>query len=573
MNMPRSSDTRNGLPVFGSFLQFLERHPSPLVLTLIVAGLLRFYLLDFFGLSSDEFATSMIVSKSAFDNIIKTCFVIPQPVPPFYFLLCELCVEVLGAGETGLRFLSVICGILTVYLVFLIGKILFDSSVAGWAALLCALNTTQILYAQMARPYALCLLLSSISILSFLRWLKKDSFLDQFSYVISTSLLLYSHYIFSPLLLIQGMYFYWCRRFARNTYRTTQSWVILQLAVAFAMAPLLIQNQILDMIHARRSLQWVSNTPHFKDVILFFKLKYLFFSAIITFICSWNPFRWESLRCPMAEADKQDFAPRVHGLVFLLLWYGLPPLLFYLLYLFTGINLMVERYLILISLASYLLIPAVALSIKHYRWGKTFVIVYVLYYVISAPILSYFKKGHFSQAMPGESQWRETFGALNNSAFKSSLLLFQSPYIEADQLDYGPNTPLFDYLSAPILSSHIRDTRTPFELLPHHWRTETAMQEKFNARIKRAVLGSQEFTLLCNQEFWEDFQAWLHREFTDHFEILSVKTFSSSQVLRLKKIRLLSKRTRNPDDAFLGGGTRSSVPKFRWKNSRRRQDG
>jgi uncharacterized membrane protein len=133
----------------------------------------------------------------------------------------------------------VICGILTVYLVFLIGRTLFDSRVAGWAALFCALNTTQILYAQMARPYALCLLLSSISILSFLRWLKKDTFLDQFSYVISTSLLLYSHYIFSPLLLIQGMYFYWCRRFARNTSRTTQSWLILQLAVAFAMVPLL----------------------------------------------------------------------------------------------------------------------------------------------------------------------------------------------------------------------------------------------------------------------------------------------------------------------------------------------
>ena len=67
------------------------------------------------------------------------------------------------------------------------------------------------------------------------------------------------------------------------------------------------------------------------------------------------------------------------------------------------------------------------------------------------------------------------------------------------------------------------------------------MQEKFNARIKWAVLGNQEFTLLCNQEFWEDFQAWLHREFTEHFEILSVNSFSSSQVLRLKKIRLLSK--------------------------------
>ncbi len=511
------------------------------MLTLVVAGFLRFYLVDRFGFSSDEFATLMIVSKESFDAIIETCFVISQPVPPFYFLLCKLCVEVLGAGETGLRFLSVICGILTVYLVFLIGKILFDSRVAGWAALLCALNTTQILYAQMARPYALCLFLTSISILSFLRWLKTDTFLDRFSYVTSTSLLLYSHYVFAPLLLIQGLYFYWCRRFARNTGRTTQSWVILQVAVAFAMAPLLSQSQILDMIHARRSLDWVSNTPHLKDVILFFKLKYLFFSAVITLVYSWNPFRWKFWRYPMVEASQQDFASRFHGLVFLSFWYGLPPLLFYLLYCLTGINLMVERYLILISLASYLLIPAVALSIKRYSWGRTFVMVYVLYYAVSAPVLSYFKKGHFSQAMPGESQWRETFGALNSSTFKSSLLLFQSPYIEADQLDYSPNTPLFDYLSAPVLGSHIRDTPTPFELLPHHWRTETAMQERFNARIKRAVLGNQEFTLLCNEEFWEDFQAWLHREFTDHFEILPVKSFSSSQVLRLKKIRLLSK--------------------------------
>ena len=539
--MAPNSETTNGVPALASLLQFLRKHPAPLVLTLIVAAFLRFSLLDLFGFSSDEFATLMIVSKESFHDIIETCIVISQPVPPFYFLLCKLCVDLLGAGETGLRFLSVICGILTVGLVFLIGKILFDSRVAGWAALLCALNTTQILYSQMARPYALCLFLSSISILSFLRWLKKDTLLDRFSYVISTSLLLYSHYIFSPLLLVQSIYFYWSRRFARNTRRTTLSWVILQLAVALAMAPLLSQSQLFNMIHARRSLDWVSNTPSFSDVILFFKLKYLFFSAVITVIYFWNPFRWKLLRCRMAEAEKQDFAPRFHGLVFLFLWYGLPPLLFYLLYLFTGINLMVERYLILISLASYLLIPAIALSIKLYPWGKIFLMVYVLYYAISAPTLSYFKKGHFSQAMPGGSQWRETFGALNGSAFRSSLLLFQSPYIEADQLDYSPNTPRFDYLSAPMLSFRIQDARAPFELLPHHWRTKTAMQEKFNARIKRAVLGNQEFTLLCNQEFWEDFQAWLNREFTDHFEILSVKSFSSSQVLRLKKIKLRSK--------------------------------
>ena len=527
-------------------LHFFLEHP-PLVLTLIIAGLLRFSLMELFGLSSDEFATLMIISKHSFGSIIQTCFLIPQPIPPFYFLLCKLFVDVLGAKEMGMRFLSAICSSLTVYLIFLIGKTLFNSRIGVWAAILCALNTTQILYAQMARPYALCLLLSSISILSFLKWLRKDTFLNQFSYVISTALLLYSHYIFSPLLLVQGLYFFWCRHFARNTNRTEKSWVILQLAIALLMVPLLSQNQVLNMIHGSRSLDWVSNTPQFKDMTLFFKLKYLFFSALITLlICFRNPLRKRFLRDAMTKANNEDVTPSIHCLVFLFFWYGLPLLLFYMLYLFTEINLLVERYLILISLATYLLIPAVALSIKRYRWGQTFVMVYVLYYGISAPLLSYFKKGHFSQAIPGENQWRETFGALNDSQFTSSQFLFQSPYIEADQLNYSPNTPLFDYLSAPIHSFYVHNTPTPLELLPHHWRASTETQEKFNARIKRLILFNQEFTLLCNQEFWGDFQRWLHREFTEDFEILSVRSFSSKQVLRLKKIRLVPKDLRRP---------------------------
>ncbi len=108
-----------------------------------------------------------------------------------------------------------------------------------------------------------------------------------------------------------------------------------------------------------------------------------------------------------------------------------------------------------------------------------------------------------------------------------------------------------------MLSFRIQDARAPFELLPHHWRTKTAMQEKFNARIKRAVLGNQEFTLLCNQEFWEDFQAWLNREFTDHFEILSVKSFSSSQVLEAEENQAAFERKLVARTAL--------VPEFRWK--------
>lgn len=509
----------------------------------MIAGFLRISQLAFFGLSSDEFATRMIVSGRSFKSIIQTCFVVSQPVPPFYFLLCKPFADCLGTNEIGLRILSVICSTLTVYLIFLIGKSLFNSRIGICAAILCALNTTQILYAQMARPYALCLLLGSISILSFLEWLRKDTFLNQFTYVISTSLLLYSHYVFSPLLVIQGLYFFWCRRFARNTNRTEVNWIILQFAIVLLMMPLLSQGQVINMIYGRKSLEWARYPPQFKDVTVFLKLKYLFFSTLITLlICLPNTFQKKFWQNPLTKPNKEDAGPSVHSLVFLLFWFGVPPLLFYVLYLFTGINLLVERYLILTSLSTYLLIPAVALSIKSYRFGQNFVIVYVLYYAISAPFLSYFKKGHFSQAMPGENQWRQTFQALNNSQFTSSLLLFQSPYIEADQINYSPDTPLFDYLSAPIQSFHTIDTPMPLELLPHHWRAALQNQERFDAKIKGLILSKQEFTLLCDQEFWEEFQCWLYREFADAFDILSVESFSAKVNLRLKKIRLVSRK-------------------------------
>ena len=77
----------------------------------------------------------------------------------------------------------------------------------------CAINSTQIVYAQNSRPYAFCLFLSCLSILWFLRWVGRPAFhRNEVEYVASTVLLFYSHYIFFPLILIQGLGLLWCIR-------------------------------------------------------------------------------------------------------------------------------------------------------------------------------------------------------------------------------------------------------------------------------------------------------------------------------------------------------------------------
>src|SRR5215471_4995773 len=146
-----------------------------LVCVLLLGGVLRFYHLDGYGLWSDEFVTLLIVSKTSWLELIRTCFNVPQPMPPLYFMVERPFVALFGANEISLRLLSALSSCLLLYFVFAIGRTLFDFEVGLVAALLCAVNSTQIVYAQNARPYAFCLLLASISILSFLKWTKSQT--------------------------------------------------------------------------------------------------------------------------------------------------------------------------------------------------------------------------------------------------------------------------------------------------------------------------------------------------------------------------------------------------------------
>src|SRR5262245_51210720 len=115
-----------------------------LVLVLTLGAFLRFYHLDGYGLWSDEFVTLMIVSKRSYTELIKTCFEIPQPMPPLYFLVNKFVYCFFPPGEVGLRFLSALSSLVTSYLVFALGRTLFSTTVGLYASLLFAVNSTQI---------------------------------------------------------------------------------------------------------------------------------------------------------------------------------------------------------------------------------------------------------------------------------------------------------------------------------------------------------------------------------------------------------------------------------------------
>ena len=120
--------------------------------------------------------------------------------PPFYHIILRAWILMFGSSEIVVRMPSVIFGVATVFVTYLIGKKLFEEKTALIAATLLSTGPLHIYYSQEARMYMLAGLLASLSVFFFVSIIAKDTVWSWLGFVIATSLMLYSDYL--PYLLI-----------------------------------------------------------------------------------------------------------------------------------------------------------------------------------------------------------------------------------------------------------------------------------------------------------------------------------------------------------------------------------
>ncbi len=135
-----------------------------MILILILAFLLRFFSLNQ-SLWLDE-ATSALTTKMNLTDFFGK-FLPGDFHPPLYYLVLRVCASFFGTSEIALRSLSIIFGIGTIYLIYLIGKKLVSCEVGIVSAILLATSGLHIYYSQEARMYSMSTFLVTLLIFSF----------------------------------------------------------------------------------------------------------------------------------------------------------------------------------------------------------------------------------------------------------------------------------------------------------------------------------------------------------------------------------------------------------------------
>ena len=137
-------------------------------LILAIGAILRLISLNQ-SLWLDE-ATSALVARMPLTDIF-TKFLPGDFHPPFYYAILHFWTILFGTSEIALRVPSLLAGILTIYIVYLIGKELEDQKVGIMAAILLATSGLHIYYSQEARMYSLAALFVALSVLFFTKTL------------------------------------------------------------------------------------------------------------------------------------------------------------------------------------------------------------------------------------------------------------------------------------------------------------------------------------------------------------------------------------------------------------------
>ncbi|HEY5317431.1 MAG TPA: glycosyltransferase family 39 protein [Solirubrobacteraceae bacterium] len=158
----------------------------------VLAAVLRFARIGHQGFWFDEATTALLVHFSPG----KMLGLLPktESTPPLYYSIAWVWARIFGFGETGLRSLSAVAGVLTVPVAYVAGAKLISRRAGVITAALVCTSPLLIWYSQEARSYELVVLLCAVTLLTFAYALSAPSRRSLPAWALACALALATHY-------------------------------------------------------------------------------------------------------------------------------------------------------------------------------------------------------------------------------------------------------------------------------------------------------------------------------------------------------------------------------------------
>lgn len=187
-----------------STLFALRRTSWVLVVIILLGTALRFINLGGQSIWYDEAVSLAIANRLSLWGILANQG--ESSHPPLYYLLLRVWTNWAGINDFTARVPSAGAGILTIPIIYLVGREIIGRRAGLWSAFFIAVFPFHVYYAQEARMYTLLALLTTLSLLFFLKAVKHNRWQIWGIYWLCLALGFYTHYFIVFVILVYHLY-------------------------------------------------------------------------------------------------------------------------------------------------------------------------------------------------------------------------------------------------------------------------------------------------------------------------------------------------------------------------------
>lgn len=233
---------------------------------------------------------------------------------PLHPLALQAWLTLFGPSDLAGRSFAALCGVLIIVFVYLIGRGLFDSSAALWAAWLAAVSPLLVQYSQEVKMYSCLLMITCISWWMFFRCREAPGVGRCAGFAISQAALVFSHPLGGFMVVAQAIAFFATMRSFAWTFRR---WFLTELAAGILVLPWL--PNYFD--HAPESLAG----PQGIKMLLGLPIGFVGGNSVVLLVCGLII----AIACVVRENRDRWRIDRPASLLPLWIWFTVPPVLLF----------------------------------------------------------------------------------------------------------------------------------------------------------------------------------------------------------------------------------------------------